>query len=106
MAPDELESPPAPPPSPPVRYRIAAPGPVSGGVMGVGFANGHALINDPVRHARALAWFQAEPGYHVEAIDPPADEPDPEPVSAVEDPVPDATPASKTDEDSEEQPWL
>ncbi|MFJ3834446.1 hypothetical protein ACIPY6_02895 [Streptomyces sp. NPDC090054] len=75
MAPEEPESPPVPPAPPPARYRIAAPGPVSGGVMGVGFANGHAVITDPVRHARALAWFRAEPGYSVEQIDPRTPEP-------------------------------
>lgn len=106
MAPEEPESPPAPPPPPPVRYRIAAPGPVSGGVMGVGFANGHAVVTDTPRNAKALAWFRAEPGYHVEAINPPAAEPAPEPEDDAEDPGLDEQPTEKTDEDSEEQPWL
>ncbi|MFD4740615.1 hypothetical protein ACFWNQ_25105 [Streptomyces virginiae] len=95
--PSEPKRPSAPPPA---RYRIAAPGPVSGGVHGVGFANGHAVITDASAHARALAWFRAAPGYTVEEIDPPqteepppaapepAPEPDPEPTEPEPDEVP------------------
>ncbi|MEW1638650.1 hypothetical protein AB0469_31900 [Streptomyces sp. NPDC093801] len=61
-----------PPPVPPARYRVAAPGPVTGGVMGVAFANGQALFEDDPQHARALAWFRAEPGYRVDALEQPA----------------------------------
>lgn len=85
---------PAPPPAPPARYRITAPGPVSGGVHGVAFANGHGVITDSSRHARALAWFRAEPGYHVEAIDPPQPDPPAEPdVDPEPAPEPDPEPA-------------
>ncbi|MFD3717272.1 hypothetical protein [Streptomyces sp. NPDC058674] len=87
---EEPEGPPPPLPVLPARYRISAPGPVSGGVHGVGFANGHAVVTDPVRHARALAWFRAEPGYSVEEIDPP--EPEAEAV-AVAPEVSEETPA-------------
>lgn len=73
---EETESPP-PPPAPPARYRISAPGPVTGGVMGVAFANGQALVEDANQHAVALAWFAGEPGYSVEALDPPEAEPVP-----------------------------
>ncbi|MEV6569929.1 hypothetical protein [Streptomyces sp. NPDC051577] len=102
MAPiEETESPP-PPPVPPARYRITAPGPVSGSVMGVAFANGHGLLSDPARQARALLWFEAEPGYSVEMIDPPA------PEQAVEAPVkepetaPEAAEETPASEDSPE----
>ncbi|MER5482921.1 hypothetical protein ABT024_06855 [Streptomyces sp. NPDC002812] len=81
---EELESLPAPPPPPPVWYRIAAPGPVSGGVMGVGFANGHALITDESQYARALEWFRAEPGYRVETLDPVAPPPEDVPAEPAE----------------------
>jgi hypothetical protein len=59
-----------PPPvlRPAVRYRVTAPFPVSGGVQGVGFANGHAVA-DADKDRRALAWFRAEPGYAVELIE-------------------------------------
>ncbi|MFG2976298.1 hypothetical protein ACGFYY_25360 [Streptomyces sp. NPDC048331] len=91
----------APPPAPPVRYAITAPGPVSGGVHGVGFANGHAVITDAGAHARALDWFRSAPGYTVEEIDPPqaeepppaALEPAPEPDPAPTEPEPDEAPA-------------
>lgn len=93
---EEPEGPPPPPPVPPARYRITAPGPVSGGVMGVAFANGHAVVTDAVRHGRALDWFRAEPSYVVEEIDPP--EPDPAPAAEPE-PEPEDTP-----EDAAEAP--
>ncbi|MFI8104710.1 hypothetical protein [Streptomyces sp. NPDC086023] len=50
-----------------MRYRITAPEPVSGGVCGVGFANGQAIA-DGDRHRRALAYFR-QAGYHVEPED-------------------------------------
>lgn len=83
---EETEEPAAPPLAPPARYRITAPGPVCGGVMGVGFANGLAIIEDPVQHARALVWFRAEPGYTVTELDPPEAEagPVPEPTTEPE----------------------
>lgn len=62
-----------PPPRSPVLFRVTAPGPVTGGVMGVAFANGRAVVDD-VADARALAWFRAELGYQVEAVDPPAED--------------------------------
>ncbi|MEU9002576.1 hypothetical protein [Streptomyces sp. NPDC048551] len=74
-----VAEPAAPPIPPPVRYRVSAPGPVTGGVMGVAFANGQALVEDATQHGPALAWFRAEPGYHVEALDLP--DPAPEPVN-------------------------
>lgn len=79
MASDEEEQAPAAPlAAVPPQYRIRAPWPVSGGVYGVGFANGHAIITDPVGLASALEWFRAEPGYSVEAVEEqPADEPPP-----------------------------
>ncbi|MFJ1865543.1 hypothetical protein ACIOD1_13010 [Streptomyces sp. NPDC088097] len=67
----------APPPAPPARYRVSAPGPVTGGVMGVAFANGQALIEDATQHEGALVWFQAEPGYHVQPVDLPDSSPEP-----------------------------
>lgn len=75
---NEAKEPTAPPPAPPTRYRISAPGPVTGGVMGVAFANGQALVEDGAQHGPALAWFESEPGYHVEALNPPAPAPQPE----------------------------
>ncbi|MFE3578715.1 hypothetical protein [Streptomyces vinaceus] len=57
----------------PARYRIAAAGPVTGGVMGVAFANGQAVA-DSERDARALAWFRAQPDYRVELIEDPQPE--------------------------------
>lgn len=63
----------------PARYRVTAPGPVSGGVMGVGFANGQAVADED-QHAKALAWFRAQPDYRVELLD----EPDPAPADVVE----------------------
>ncbi|MFG2617808.1 hypothetical protein ACGFXC_09265 [Streptomyces sp. NPDC048507] len=72
----------APPPAPPVRYRVSAPGPVTGGVMGVAFANGQGLVEDATRYGPALAWFRAEPGYHVEVLDLPDPEPEPAPEPA------------------------
>lgn len=98
MASEEPESPPVPPPTPPTRYAITAPGPVCGGVMGVGFANGHALITDGVRDAKALAWFQAEPGYQVTQLDPPTPEPPQEPEAPAEQPDPDPEPPIDTEE--------
>ena len=70
-------------------YRITAPGPVTGGVQGVAFANGHAVITDLRRHGWALDWFRAE-GYSVEQVeadpapadDEPAPDPDPDPEPA------------------------
>jgi hypothetical protein len=100
MAPEEPQSPPAPPPAPPVRYAVTAPGPVSGGVMGVGFANGHGLITDAVRDAKALAWFEAAPGYRVERLD----QTEPEPAA---EPEPDDDAAGEVAEEPEEGPeWL
>lgn len=52
--------------------------------MGVGFANGHALITDESQYARALTWFRAEPGYRVEVLDPPA----PAPADELTEPAP------------------
>lgn len=92
MAPDEPESLPPPPPAPPVRYAVTAPGPVSGGVMGVGFANGHGVA-DEQRHARALAWFRAQPDYVVVEI---GDEPAP-----AEDGVEPEAPGDSEDVDDE-----
>lgn len=88
MAPEEPVSP--PPPPVPARYAVTAPGPVNGGVMGVGFANGQAIA-DSDRHARALAWFRSA-GYAVQLIEAaPAPAADSEPASEpdVEDPEPD-----------------
>ncbi|MFF6940464.1 hypothetical protein [Streptomyces lavendulae] len=96
---DDTEEPAAPPPAPPARYRISAPGPVTGGVMGVAFANGQGLIEDASQHGPALAWFESEPGYHVVALDQPAPEPNPEPE--VE---PSTDEASAEDEPAEEPP--
>ncbi|MFB6809414.1 hypothetical protein ACFCWL_22135, partial [Streptomyces sp. NPDC056387] len=85
----------------PARYRIAAAGPVTGGVLGVAFANGQAIA-DPDRDARALDWFRAQPDYRVELIE----EPQPEPESpagpgavTTPDPPPDqpGTPALEPD---------
>ncbi|MFE6079975.1 hypothetical protein [Streptomyces virginiae] len=105
MAPETPESPPPPPPVEPARYAVTAPGPVTGGVMGVGFANGQAIA-DSNRHARALDWFRSA-GYAVQLIEadpaPPADdEPAPEPEA--EDPEPeDPAPAEEyPDEDDSE----
>ncbi|MEU4947724.1 hypothetical protein [Streptomyces lavendulae] len=81
---DDTEEPAAPPPAPPARYRISAPGPVTGGVMGVAFANGQALVEDGAQHGPALTWFEAEPGYHVEALDLPDPDPEPAPEPAAE----------------------
>lgn len=90
----------------PARFRVTAPGPVSGGVMGVGFANGHAVVTED--QARALAWFQAEPGYAVELLD----GPDPAPAEVVEEAAVDTEDADDEAADkaagtSEEGPeWL
>lgn len=90
----------------PARYRITAPGPVSGGVHGVGFANGHAIA-DADQHAKALAWFRAEPGYHVEQIDGPTPEPDTEPEAPGDAEDADHEAADEVAEESEEGPeWL
>ncbi|THA82728.1 hypothetical protein [Streptomyces sp. A0592] len=99
MAPEEIESPPAPPPVPPARYAVTAPGAVTGGVMGVGFANGHAVVTE--NQARSLAWFRAEPGYVVV----PLDVPEPAPVEAEVEPdeTTDET-ADMADEQPEEDP--
>lgn len=102
MAPEDIESPPAPPPVPPARYAVTAPGPVSGGVMGVGFANGHAVVTDD--QPRALAWFRAAPGYVVE----PLDVPEPPAEQAVVEPDETTEPAADeaVDEPDEEgQEW-
>jgi hypothetical protein len=66
---------------------------VSGGVMGVGFANGHAVITDAARHARAMAWFRAQPDYAIALLD---DEPAP-----VEDDVEPEAPGDAEDVDDE-----
>lgn len=97
------EAVPQPPaPRPVARYRVIAPGPVSGGVHGVGFANGHAVITED--QPRALAWFQAEPGYLVEALDAP--EPPAVPAEVEPDETTDET-AVEADEQPEEGPeWL
>lgn len=93
MAPEKPESPPPPPPAPPVRYAVTAPGPVTGGVMGVAFANGQAIAAAD-KHGRALDWFRAE-GYSVELIEtgpvPPADEEPavPEPAVTADETAPD-----------------
>ncbi|MFF4369632.1 hypothetical protein [Streptomyces sp. NPDC001594] len=95
----------APPPAPPVRYRVAAPGPVTGGVMGVAFANGHAVVDDDAQNARALAWFRAEPGYQVQVMGQPepaeADEPEGTPAPALPEPGP---PADEPPDDSSAPP--
>lgn len=105
MAPEEPVSPPAP--RPVVRYRVTAPGPVSGGVYGVAFANGHAIAADPSE--RALAWFRAEPGYVVERIDDPAPEQpatvEPEAPGDTED-ADDQAPDAAADENEEGPEWL
>ena len=92
----------------PARFRVTAPGPVSGGVCGVGFANGQAVADED-RHARALAWFRAQPGYLVEPITGPA----PEPQAEVEQEAPsdaeDAdheAPDEVADETEEVPEWL
>lgn len=94
MAPEEPASPPPSPPAPPVRYAVTAPGPVSGGVMGIGFANGQAVITDAARHARAMAWFRAQPDYVVVQID------DGEPAPVEDDVEPEA-PGDAEDADDE-----
>jgi len=88
MPPHETTEESAAPPVPPARYRITAPGPVSGGIYGVGFANGRAVIEDEGHHAVALSWFRSEPGYRVEALDLPAPAPDDAPAEPVPDPAP------------------
>jgi hypothetical protein len=96
-----------PAPRPVVRYRVTAPGPVSGGVCGVAFANGHAVAVDPP--ARVLDWFRAEPGYVVEQLDDPAAEPPaevvPEASGDAED-VDDEAADEATDESEEGPEWL
>lgn len=91
MAPETPESPPPPPLVEPARYAVTAPGPVTGGVMGLGFANGQAIA-DSDRHARALDWFRSA-GYAVQLIEadpaPPADDEQPAPEPQAEDPEPD-----------------
>ncbi|WKD36506.1 hypothetical protein [Streptomyces xanthophaeus] len=98
MAPETPESPPPPPPPPPARYAITAPGPVSGGVHGVGFANGHAIITDAGAHRRALDWFRTAPGYTVEEIDPPQTE-EPPPAAPEPAPEPDTEPPAEPEPD-------
>ncbi|MCX4540493.1 hypothetical protein [Streptomyces sp. NBC_01565] len=65
-----------------MKYRITAPEPFSGGIAGVGFANGHGLA-DADKDRRALAYFR-QAGYVVEAVEEPAPEPAPEPVETDE----------------------
>jgi hypothetical protein len=100
---EDLEEPVAPPPAQPAWYRVTAPGPVSGGIYGVGFANGQAIVEDEGHHAVALAWFRSEPGYRVESLDPPAPAPDdppaepiPHPAPAEDQPAEDSPPAATT----------
>lgn len=83
--------------TPPARYRISAPGPVTGGVYGVAFANGQAVIEDSTQHGPALTWFTAEPGYRVEALDVPESAPAPEPTPEA-DPSADENPAEPATE--------
>lgn len=95
----------APAPPPPDRYAVTAPGPVTGGVMGVAFANGQAIAAAD-QHGRALDWFR-EAGYCVALIeaDPaPADdaEPAPEPVPAEPEPDLPAPDEGPPDEDDSE----
>ncbi|MFD6968378.1 hypothetical protein [Streptomyces sp. NPDC059949] len=107
MAPEEPQSPPPAPPAPPIRYAVTAPGAVSGGVMGVGFANGHGVITDAARHARALAWFEAEPGYRVERLDEPEPLPEVTPEAPGDAEDADDEAADEAAEDTEEGPeWL
>ncbi|MFF3622336.1 hypothetical protein [Streptomyces sp. NPDC002467] len=92
--------------APAVEYRITAPGPVTGGVQGVAFANGHAVARERRGLPLALDWFRAE-GYLVEQVeaDPaPADDeptpdpdPDPDPDPAVDDPAPTEEPPDEHD---------
>lgn len=81
------------------QYRITAPGPVTGGVQGIAFANGHAVASETRGRILALDWFRAE-GYTVEqveadpapAVDEPAPGPDPKP-----DPAPFEEPPNEDD---------
>jgi hypothetical protein len=101
MAPEEIESPPAPPP--PDRYAISAPSPVTGGVQGVAFANGQAIAAAD-RHGHTLDWFR-QAGYSVvliEADPAPADDPEPAPEPADPEPTPPAPDEEPPDEDDPE----
>ncbi|WP_327169561.1 hypothetical protein [Streptomyces subrutilus] len=76
--------------------------------MSVGFANGRAVVEDAVRHAQALAWFRAEPGYTVVELTPadsePAPEPEPQPGPESSEEATDVDATPDTEGDTPEAP--